>query len=123
LPFITRQKRNVAAVLAFAFMNAAANAQTYSSDELTVKKSADGTVIVHVGGCDGKIPNCLPIINGWNYLVRLYRPRPEILNGMWTFPEAQGMNQGVQKWGTRPKLRDEYWGVNYDQFCCKGSGP
>ena len=33
--------------------------------------------------------NCLPITPGWNYLVRLYRPRAEILDGSWTFPEAQ----------------------------------
>jgi hypothetical protein len=26
---------------------------------------------------------------GWNYTVRLYRPRPEILDGSWAFPEAQ----------------------------------
>jgi hypothetical protein len=26
---------------------------------------------------------------GWNYTVRLYRPRPEILHGTWTFPQAQ----------------------------------
>ena len=26
---------------------------------------------------------------GWNYTVRLYRPRPEIQNGSWVFPEAQ----------------------------------
>ena len=38
-------------------------------------------------GCDGKIANCLPTPPGWNYLVRLYRPKPEILNGLWTFPE------------------------------------
>ncbi len=25
-------------------------------------------------------------IEGWNYLVRLYRPRPEILDGTWSFP-------------------------------------
>jgi hypothetical protein len=25
----------------------------------------------------------------WNYTVRLYRPRPEILNGTWKFPEPQ----------------------------------
>jgi len=36
-----------------------------------------------------KIPNCLPIMKGWNYTVRLYRPRAEILNGKWKFPEAQ----------------------------------
>jgi len=26
---------------------------------------------------------------GWNYMVRLYRPRREILSGAWKFPEAQ----------------------------------
>jgi len=26
---------------------------------------------------------------GWNYTVRLYRPRAEILNGTWKFAEAQ----------------------------------
>jgi hypothetical protein len=26
---------------------------------------------------------------GWNYTVRLYRPRAEILDGTWTFPQAQ----------------------------------
>jgi hypothetical protein len=30
--------------------------------------------------------NCLPIMDGWNYTVRLYRPRAEILDGSWTFP-------------------------------------
>jgi hypothetical protein len=29
---------------------------------------------------------------GWNYMVRLYRPRPEILNGTWKFPTAQLIN-------------------------------
>jgi hypothetical protein len=37
----------------------------------------------------GSNRTALPIINGWNYLVRLYRPRAEILNGTWKFPEAQ----------------------------------
>jgi len=61
----------------------------YSVNNLTAKKSADGSVAVQFGGCDGKIPNCLPTVPGWNYMVRLYRPRVEILNGIWTFPEAQ----------------------------------
>jgi hypothetical protein len=51
-----------------------------------------GGVTVQFGGCDGKIPNCLPIMKGWNYIVRLYRPRAEILNGKWKFPEAQVVN-------------------------------
>lgn len=61
----------------------------YSINNLTARKSADGSVTVQFGGCDGKIPNCLPITKGWNYTVRLYRPRPEILNGTWKFPEAK----------------------------------
>ena len=31
--------------------------------------------------------NFLPIVPGWNYIVRLYRPKKEILNGSWTFPD------------------------------------
>jgi hypothetical protein len=61
----------------------------YSLNNLTAKKSADGSVAVQFGGCDGKIPNCLPTVPGWNYMVRFYRPRTEILNGTWKFPEAQ----------------------------------
>ena len=61
----------------------------YSINNITGKKSADGSIAIQFGGCDGKIPNCLPIMKGWNYTVRLYRPRDEILNGKWKFPEPQ----------------------------------
>jgi len=40
------------------------------------------------GGCTSGVANCLPIVSGWNYTVRLYRPRAAILDGSWTFPEA-----------------------------------
>jgi hypothetical protein len=29
---------------------------------------------------------------GWNYIVRLYRPRAQILDGTWKFPEARPVN-------------------------------
>jgi hypothetical protein len=64
----------------------------YSLNNITALKAADGSVVVQFGGCDGKIPNCLPIVKGWNYLVRLYRPRAEILDGTWKFPVAQPVN-------------------------------
>jgi len=59
----------------------------YSLNNITAKKSDDGAIAIQFGGCDGKIPNCLPIVAGWNYTVRLYRPRPEIVSGKWTFPQ------------------------------------
>jgi len=64
----------------------------YTLNNITGAKGADGSVTIQFGGCDGKIPNCLPITSGWNYTVRLYRPRAEILNGKWKFPEAQAVN-------------------------------
>lgn len=62
---------------------------SYTLNNITAKKDSDGSVTLQFGGCDGKLPNCLPIVPGWNYMVRLYRPRPEILNGNWSFPDAQ----------------------------------
>ena len=61
----------------------------YSLNNLTAKPGDDGSFAIQFGGCDGRIANCLPTPPRWNYLVRLYRPRPEILSGAWTFPEPQ----------------------------------
>ena len=36
--------------------------------------------------------NCLPIMDGWNYIVRLYQPREEILDGSWVFPTVEAIN-------------------------------
>jgi hypothetical protein len=66
----------------------------YSINDITANKAADGSVAIQFGGCDAKVPNCLPIMAGWNYTVRLYRPRAEILNGTWTFPEPQPVQDG-----------------------------
>lgn len=64
----------------------------YALNDITAKKGADGEIAIQFGGCDGKIENCLPITKGWNYTVRLYRPRQEILDGKWQFPEPSPVN-------------------------------
>jgi hypothetical protein len=61
----------------------------YSVNDLTAVPNADGYATVQFGGCDGEIANCLPIMPGWNYTVRLYRPRAEVLSGAWKFPKPQ----------------------------------
>jgi hypothetical protein len=58
----------------------------YSVNNITATPDDDGSVTVHFGGCDDDRPNCIPIMDGWNYAVRMYRPRAEILDGSWTFP-------------------------------------
>jgi hypothetical protein len=58
-------------------------------NNITATPGADGSITVHFGGCGDNRLNCLPIMDGWNYIVRLYQPRPEILDGSWTFPSIQ----------------------------------
>ncbi|SRX81847.1 hypothetical protein [Hyphomicrobium sp. MC1] [Mycolicibacterium parafortuitum] len=64
-------------------------ADAYSVNNVTAAKDADGAVTVQFGGDPTGAANHLPVTPGWNYLVRLYRPRPQILDGSWTFPEAR----------------------------------
>ena len=61
----------------------------YTVNNTMARKGTDGSVMVQFGGCNRTVPNCLPIMKGWNYMVRLYRPRPEVLNGTWSFPAAK----------------------------------
>ncbi|MCA8979021.1 MAG: DUF1254 domain-containing protein [Planctomycetes bacterium] len=58
----------------------------YSLNNVTAKRSADGSYTIHFGDCDGSTPNCIPISPGWGYVVRLYQPRAEILAGSWKLP-------------------------------------
>jgi hypothetical protein len=66
----------------------------YTFNNLTAKRGDDGSIAIQFGGCDGKIPNCLPITKSWNYTVRLYRPRQEILSGKWKFPKPEPASLG-----------------------------
>lgn len=62
--------------------------KAYALNNVTAKPNADGSYTIHFGG-DPAQPNFLAIAPGWNYLVRLYRPRKALLDGAWTFPKAQ----------------------------------
>ncbi len=61
---------------------------SYSVNNVTAKRNADGSVIVHFGG-DPSAANYLPITPGWSYVVRMYQPRKEVVDGTWKFPDAQ----------------------------------
>jgi hypothetical protein len=61
-------------------------AGVYSVNSVTGVRDADGSITVRFGDHGADAPNAIPITDGWNYLVRLYRPRQEILDRTWTFP-------------------------------------
>ena len=58
----------------------------YSLNNLTAKPNSDGSYTIRFGGCTKSTENCLPIMEGWNYAVRMYEPSPAIIDGSWTFP-------------------------------------
>ena len=61
----------------------------YSFNNVTATPNDDRSITINFGGCDDGRVNCLPIAEGWNYAVRMYQPRPEILDGSWTFPKIE----------------------------------
>jgi hypothetical protein len=60
----------------------------YSINNFSAKKEKDGSIVIHFGG-DPKQQNFLPITDGWNYMVRLYRAKSEVLDGSWVFPSSE----------------------------------
>jgi hypothetical protein len=60
----------------------------YSINNVTGERNADGTMTIHFGG-DPDQPNFLPITDGWNYIIRLYQPGWQIIEGNWAPPEPQ----------------------------------
>ena len=62
---------------------------SYSINNLTGEANKDGSFTINFGGCEDGRSNCLYVMDGWNYAVRLYRPHKVIQEGKWLFPEPQ----------------------------------
>ncbi len=60
----------------------------YTVNSVTGTPGADGSVTVRLvaSAGDDTPANAIITPEGWNYLIRLYRPRAEILEGRWTPP-------------------------------------
>lgn len=59
----------------------------YTVNSVTGTPNDDGSVTVRFVDGEPTAPNSIPVPDGWNYLVRLYRPRPAVADGTWTLPE------------------------------------
>jgi hypothetical protein len=73
-----------------------------SYNNFSAKTNKDGSHTIHFGG-DPKSVNYLPITEGWNYAVRMYQPRKEILDGSWTFPSIEPVKQSGSKKSSKSK--------------------
>ncbi len=63
-----------------------------SYNNFSAQPNEDGSYTIHFGGCGDERVNCIPITPGWNYAIRMYQPRAEILDGSWVFPAPQPIN-------------------------------
>ena len=54
-------------------------------NDVTATAAADGSFVVQFGG-DVAQPNYLHIMPGWGAVLRLYRPKPDVLTGSWKAP-------------------------------------
>lgn len=63
------------------------SADIYSVNSLSAIPNIDGSYTINFGG-DPENVNFLPITVGWNYVIRMYQPKQEILVGDWVFPTA-----------------------------------
>jgi hypothetical protein len=59
---------------------------TFSKNSVTAKAEPDGSVVLSLAPDGAGLANHLYVMDGWNYGLRLYRPRPEVLDGTWTPP-------------------------------------
>lgn len=60
----------------------------YTVNSVTGVRDDDGSITVRfTPPGEATLPNSIPLPEGWNYLVRLYRPRPEFLDGSWQVPD------------------------------------
>jgi len=60
-----------------------------SVNNVTAVRNEDGSVTVNAGACEDGRPNCIPITEGWNYIVRMYKPGASVLSGEFKFPEFE----------------------------------
>jgi hypothetical protein len=56
-----------------------------------VKLNADGTFDVYYGSAQtcADVPNRLDVTEGWNFLMRIYRPGRSVLEGAYKLPEVR----------------------------------
>lgn len=63
-----------------------------SYNNITAAPNEDGSHTIRFGACEDDRRNCIPVTPGWSYLVRLYEPGEEILDGNWSFPKPHPVN-------------------------------
>ena len=65
---------------------------SYSINSVTAERNDDGSTTLNLAPEPNGLKNHLYVMDGWNYAFRLYRPRPEVLDGSWKLPQIELQN-------------------------------
>jgi len=63
--------------------------KAYSINNVIAVPNEDGSFTINFGEHKKGRKNFLPIMEGWNYVARLYLPSKDIQEGRWIFPEPK----------------------------------
>ncbi len=58
----------------------------YNKNSVTSQPDPDGGITLNLAPEAGDLGNHLYVMDGWNYALRLYRPRPEVIDKTWVPP-------------------------------------
>ncbi len=56
---------------------------------VTAEAEPDGSIVLNLAPDGDGLQNHLYVMDGWNYALRLYRPRTEVVDKSWTPPTPQ----------------------------------
>jgi hypothetical protein len=62
---------------------------SYNVNSVTARRDDDGSVVLDMATEDAGHANFLYVMDGWNWVFRLYQPRAEVLDGTWKLPEIE----------------------------------
>ena len=66
----------------------------FSFNSVTATPEPDGRVTVDLDPVDRGYTNHLPVMDGWNYVIRLYRPHQVVLDAEWEAPAPKLIELG-----------------------------
>jgi hypothetical protein len=62
---------------------------SYNLNSITAQADSDGSVTLNLAPEGDGLINHLYVMDGWNHALRLYKPRPEVIDKTWTPPRPQ----------------------------------
>ena len=65
---------------------------SYNLNSTTAQAAPDGSVTLNLSPDGEGLTNHLYVMDGWNYALRLYKPRPVVLVKTWTPPTPQAVD-------------------------------